>query len=202
MSAAPSPHESSQSLAKLLEAQASAKEIEAFLDSLSPAQRVSEVRRITGKGVARLYAAVAEASPLTLDEIVPPGENGTRIYEGRNSLPLFSSFQKRFTRLEDGTIIGYNHQSMSVFTGPGYFVVKPPCGHGPHPTEPYFDYTAAPPIEPAGWPAYKPNNRGLSKAVYAGMHDFMRRVARGVMVGKAYKGGVEQDAYFSLTFPG
>jgi hypothetical protein len=33
------------------------------------------------------------------------------------------------------------------------------------------------------------------------MHDFVRRVARGVVVGKAYRHGKDQDAYFSLTLP-
>ncbi len=56
-----------------------------------------------------------------------------------------------------------------------------------------------PPAEPAGWPAYKPNERGLSRFVYGHMHDYVRRVARGVVVGKAYRHGKEQDAYFSLT---
>jgi hypothetical protein len=31
------------------------------------------------------------------------------------------------------------------------------------------------------------------------MKDYMRRVARGVVVGKAYKLGVDQGAYFSLS---
>jgi hypothetical protein len=75
------------------------------------------------------------------------------------------------------------------------------CGEAPHPTEPYFDYTEAPPMSaiPEGWPAFKANDRGFSKPVYANMKDYMRRVARGVMVGKAYKLGVDQKAYFTLT---
>jgi len=199
MTVATSTHETGRSLSRLLDARASAKEIEDFLDGLSPDARLAEVLTITGKAVGRLYDATAEAAPLSLDEIIPPDTQGTLIYEGRNSLPLFSRFQKRFTRIESGILVGYNHQTMSFVTGPGYFVLKPPSGDGPHPTEPYFDYTVAPPAEPSGWPTYKPNDRGFSKAVYADMKDYMRRVARGVMVGQAYKNGVAQSAWFSLT---
>lgn len=192
---------SATSLARLLDAGASAREIAQYLDGLPVPARVAEVLSITGRGVGRLYHAVADSSPITVDEVVPPATKGTVIYEGRNSLPMFSRFQKRFTRLEDGGIIGYNHQLMSFVTGPGYFWVRPPSGEGPHAAELYFDYTEAPPKEPAGWPAYKPNDRGLSKNVYGHMKDYMRRVAKGVMVGKAYRGGVDQKAYFSLSLP-
>lgn len=185
-------------LRRLLADRAPATEITRFLDGLSPEDRVQEVLGVTGKWVGRLYDAMAGAPLTAVDELVPPGEGGTVIYEGRNSLPLFSRFQKRFTRM-DGLVVGYNHQSMSAITGPGYFVVKPPSGEAPAPDEAYFDYTEAPPGEPAGWPAYKPNNAGLSKPVYANMKDYMRRVARGVVVGKAYKLGVDQGAYFSLS---
>jgi hypothetical protein len=101
-----------------------------------------------------------------------------------------------------GLVVGYNHQAMSWLTGPGYFAVHAPSGEGEHGGELDFDYTVAPPAEPEGWPGYKPNERGLSRFVYADMHDYVRRVARGVVVGKAYRRGVEQDAYFSLTLPG
>ncbi len=33
------------------------------------------------------------------------------------------------------------------------------------------------------------------------MIDYVRRVARGVVVGKAYRKGVDQNAYFTLTLP-
>ena len=194
--------DTSASLQELLRARASAKDIESHLDSLSPAARAQEVLSITGKGVKHLYEAVADAPPVTLEEIVPANAGSTTvIFEGRNSLPLFSRFQKRFTRLGDGTIVGYNHQTMSFVTGPGYFIVRAPDGEGPHGKELYFDYTANPPSEPSGWPAFKANDRGLARMVYMNMKDYMRRVARGVIVGKAYKLGVDQKAYFSLSLP-
>ena len=201
MTAASSTHQhGAASLRDLLEARASAKEIEAFLDALAPTARVEEVLRVTGVGDKRLYDAVADAPTLTLEELIPQGVKGTVIYQGRNSLPLFSRFQKRVARVSGGSVVvGYNHQTMAAFTGPGYFIVKPASGEGEHGKELLFDYTEAPPAQPDGWPRYSPNDRGLSKAVYGNMKDYVRRVARGVVVGKAYKLGVDQKAYFSLS---
>lgn len=190
-----------RSLSTLLSSQASSREIAAHLDGLSAAARLDEVLAITGSAVGRLYAAVADAPTVTLEEFVPTSTKGTLIYEGRNSLVAFSRFQKRFLRLESGVIVGYNHQSMSFVTGPGYFVVKAANGEGPHGKELFFDYTVPPPEVPAGWPAFKPNDRGLSKLVYSDMIDFVRRVAKGVVVGKAYRKEVDQNAYFTLTLP-
>lgn len=203
MAASVAPAASTASLAFLLEGRAPAREIETHLDGLTPAARLEEVLAVTGRGVKRLYEAVAGGTPPTLEDLVPPGTEGVLIYEGRNSLAAFSRFQKRFVR-KGGLVLGYNHQSMSFVTGPGYFVVHPPTGSGEHGHELDFDYTTAPPAEPPapeGWPVYTPNERGLSRFVYGHMHDYVRRVARGVVVGKAYRHGKEQDAYFSLTLP-
>jgi hypothetical protein len=190
----------STSLARLLDAGASARDIEGCLDALPPAARLEEVLAVTGRGVRRLFDAVAGGTPPTLEELVPSGTEGALIYEGRNSLAAFSRFQKRFVRM-GGLVVGYNHQSMSFVTGPGYFLVHAPTGSGDHGKELDFDYTAKPPPAPPGWPSYKPNEHGLSRFVYGHMHDYVRRVARGVVVGKAYRHGKEQDAYFSLTLP-
>lgn len=186
-------------LAQILERRASRQDIEAHLDALPIRERLEQVLAITGRDVGRLYDAVAGAPPLALEDITPRAEKGTVILEGRNSLPiLVSRFQKRFAWVGD-VLVGYNHQTFTPVTGPGYFVVKPPSGEGAHPTELYFDYTVSPPAEPPGWPAYKPNGRGLSRLVYAGMIDYCRRVATGVLVGKAYKKGVPEGSYFTLT---
>jgi hypothetical protein len=192
---------SSATLALLLQKGAGARDIEGHLDALSVAVRLEQVLAVTGRGVKRLYDAVGGGTPPTLEELIPEGYEGTRIYEGRNSLAAFTRFQKRFTRM-GAIVVGYNHQTMAFVTGPGYFVVHGPSGEGEHGKELDIDYTTTPPGEPAGWPAYTPNERGLSRFVYGHMHDYCRRVARGVVVGKAYRHGVEQDAYFSLTLPG
>jgi hypothetical protein len=201
MTAATSAAGSARSLSALLREGASSREMADHLDGLSAAARVDEVRAIRGSAVGKLYDAVADAPAITPDEFVPPSTKGTLIYEGGNSLPAFNRFQKRFLRLESGMIIGYNHQAMGFVTGPGYFAVKPANGEGLHGKEMFFDYTVPAPESPEGWPAYKSNDSGLSKLVYGGMIDFVRRVARGVVVGKAYVNGVDRKAYFTLTLP-
>lgn len=188
----------SRTLRSVLDAGGKYAELSALLDGLAPAARLAEVLSITGSSVGKLYEAVADGPHMTMEDFfpasVPDGE--TLIYEGRNSLAAFSRFQKRFCR-KDGVIVGYNHQQMSFVTGPGYFVTT--LGDGTHPHEILFDYTLEPPHLPAGWPAYKPNASGLSRLVYFSMKDYCRKVADGVVVGKAYKEGKEVGAHFSLT---
>ena len=191
-----------ESLHRLVENGASQRAIKAHLDGLAPYSRLQEVLGVTGSLVGKLYDAVAGAPALTPLDLVPPGETGVVILEGRNSLPAFTRFQKRFARV-DGKVIGYNHQTMSFATGPGYFVVQPPTPGESHPDELFFDYTVDPPHtgHPAGWPPFVSNSNGLSRLVYMHMKDFCRHVAEGVLVGKAYKHGVSQNAYFTLTRP-
>ena len=69
------------------------------------------------------------------------------IHDGKNSLPLFSRFQKRFCRpagpLGDTELWGYNEQAMRVFTGPGYFVA-----HTPEERDVIIDYSRVPTAKP------------------------------------------------------
>jgi hypothetical protein len=190
---------SEPTLASLVRRRAKREEIAAHLEKLSPSARLEQVLDVRGSLVGKLYDAVGGGEPLLVTDFVPEGETGTVIFEGRNSLPTFSRFQKRFARVGD-TVIGYNHQLVSFATGPGYFVVRPPTPGEAHPDELFFDYTTDPPGNlPSGWPAFKPNSAGLSRAVFMNMKDFCRRVAPGILVGKAYKLGVAQNAYFTLT---
>lgn len=194
--------DSRPTLFSLLTNRASGKEIAAHLDGLAPYSRVDQVTAVGGNLIGRLYEASAGNEPLGLDFFVPKRETGTVIFEGKNSLPMFTRFQKRFARVGE-VVIGYNHQTMAPVTGPGYFVVRPPTEGEAHPDELFFDYTMDPPRsgKPVDWPTWKPNTSGLSRAVYAHMKDYCRRVANGVLVGKAYKKGVAQGAYFTLTLP-
>jgi hypothetical protein len=188
-------------LRQLLHGGASAAEIAQQLDALRGAERVAEALSLGGRWVRRLYDAAAAAQPLGVDELVPPTApaSATFIYEGRNSLPLFSRFQKRLARVEDGRVIGHNDQTWSVVTGPGYFVLKPPSGSADVPGEPYFDYGEPPGYEPTGWPRYRPNEWGPSLFVFARMKDYLRPVARGVVVGKAFRNGAPLGQYFVLA---
>ncbi len=189
------------SLKSLLAKNASQQDIAAFLESLAPHERVRQTVSVTGKGVSKLYEAVAGAAPLEPTDFVPDDAPPTTtvIFQGRNSLPLLSRFQKRFARLPTGQIVGYNHQTFSLVTGPGYFVIKPPDTAEVVPDELYFDYTVAPGGVPDGWPAYKPNAAGLSKPVFGGLKDYIRRVAPGIVVGKAFRDGKPEGAFFTLS---
>lgn len=194
-------------LTDLLRDRAPRDSIHAFLDALPPIDRVDMVMGLRGRDVGRLYRAMAGGRVTTVEDFVPastPTER-TVIFQGRNSLPAFTSFQKRFARLESGQVVGYNHQpvgAVGTLTGPGFFVVQPASDSADVPGEAYFDYTGIPQKAPTGWPSYKPNNAGLSYLVYYNMKDYMREVATNVFVGEAYKGGVRQRAYFILAREG
>ncbi len=189
---------SSENLRALVDKGAGYATLSAYLDALTPEARLAEMLGITHGRVGKLYDCVKDAPPLVIDDFFPKDtpDDETLIFEGRNSLPMFTRFQKRFCR-RAGVIVGYNHQAMGAFTGPGYFVLTE--ADDTHPGEIVMDYTKAPPFEPPGWPAYKPNESGLSRLVYAHMKDYCRRVARGVIIGSAFKKGAEEGAFFSLT---
>ncbi len=188
------------SVAELVKKGAGRRAIADLLDSLSPSGRVEQMLAIQHGLVGKLYDQVGGNEPLTLEDIVPAGETGTVILEGRNSLPTFSRFQKRFMRMGD-EIVGYNHQLMSFVTGPGYFVTRPPTRGEAKPDELFFDYTTDPKSTPVGWPPFRASDRGMGRLVWMNMKDFCRRVATGVLVGKAYKKGVAMNAHFTLTKP-
>src|SRR6476619_3671855 len=91
------------------------------LDGLTDDARVEAVVHLGRRELAALYDAAADAPALTLADFVPDGV-GPRvevIHHGKNSLPLFSQFQKRFCRAPGGVLWGYNEQAMRPFTGPG-----------------------------------------------------------------------------------
>ncbi len=188
-------------LSDLLRDRAPRESIHAFLDGLPPIDRVEMALSLRGREVAHLYRAVAGGRVTQIEDFVPAdvADERTVIFHGRNSLPSFSSFQKRFARLSSGQVIGYNHQTMAFVTGPGFFVVRGPSDGADVPGEAYFDYTGIPERAPAGWPAYKANGAGLSILVYKNMKDYMREVATNVFVGEAYKGGKTQKQFFILA---
>ena len=169
-----------------------------FLDSLDEAGRLREVRSLGGGLQQALWNACEGAAPLTLEEFVPPSLSERRMlaYGGRNSLPVFSLFEKRFTR-QDGAVVGYNHSAVSGLIGPGYFTVEPASAE--RAKEVHIDYQSVPARAPAGQPQVKPNERGLNRLVFGGLHDFCRRVATGVVIGEATRGGKRLGAFFVLA---
>ena len=175
-------------------------EVAAFLDGLSASDRMEAVRACGGPKIQRrLYELAAGAPPVTADQLVPPDHAPLRevIYHGKNSLPAFTLFQKRFCRPTPGTgsdtLWGYNHTNIAWLVGPGYFLFHPIDGGAPA-----IDYRFVPPAHPAAWPEVRPNDRGASFFVYRNMVDYLRRVSQHVLIGSATRDRKELGNYFLL----
>jgi hypothetical protein len=177
-------------------------EIAQFLDGLSHADRVSAVRAAGRSEQRRLWEAVKGVGQVRLVDLVPraAGDLVPVRHHGRNTLPAFNFFEKRFTRpagadpQAPGTLYGFNFQSMSWITGPGYFVAL----DSPNAPEVLIDYRRVPPAKPADWPEIRTNDRGLGRLVYGNMVDTLRRVSEHVTVGSAAKGGKDLGSWFLL----
>lgn len=172
--------------------------IAAWLDGLAPDTRVSEVRSLRRAELQRLFEVVKNFAPMTLAQLVPerlPPLTPVRHY-GRNSLPMFTHFEKRFYRLSTPDCVGgANFQSTSWLTGPGYFVVRPAANSG----ELVIDYDVQPEQAPAGWPEVCSNDNGISRLVYGGgLLDTLRRVSEHVSIGAVAKRGEPVMGYFIL----
>lgn len=185
------------------------------LDGIGHAGRVETIRRWDARVQSRLYEAVKGFRSLTLDHFVPPETASLVevIHHGKNSLPTFTLFEKRFCKpeLEEGEedgeaqLWGYNEGHVEslietkVFTGPGYFVTHAPrdrveISEG----EIDIDYRMLPKGKVASWPPVAPNEDRLGRFVYAGMVDVMRGISNHVSIGRAIKGGRYIDAWFVL----
>jgi hypothetical protein len=173
-----------------------------FLDGLTSAQRIEATRSLGRSEQRRLYAAVDGFLPVTLEELVPAGvaDLATVRHYGKNTLGAFTLFEKRFCRprgedaRKPGMLYGFNFQSLSPLTGPGYFVARPVPGR----PEVDIDYREVPPTQPPGWPAIKSNERGLGRFVYGFMVDTLRRVSEHVTIGSAAKNGKPIHSWFTL----
>ena len=177
-------------------------DIATWLDSQSATDRLTAIQGLNKSEQRALFEKCADTEPLTLDYFcAAPGVEV--IHEGKNSLPAFTLFQKRFVRLDDGRVVGYNHASTMGVIGPGYFVLKETAGvpewkqHGSVVVDYYEVLEANTPI-PNTWPKIKGNHQGLQVFVYNKMHDFMRRVSQHVSIGSAFKKGKSIDSYFLL----
>lgn len=173
--------------------------MEQWLDGLSDDERSAQVLSLGKKAQRTLWTLTADR-PATLEDLVP---NTTKAMQpirhfGRNSLPVFSRFEKRFCRSEGATdiLLGYNEGPTRALIGPGYFVTRvsdlPDRGHI------VIDYTMRPEKKAKGWPDIKDNESGLGRVVYGFMHDYLRKVSTHVTIGKAWKHGKETENYFVL----
>lgn len=173
-------------------------EIQAELDGLSPNDRVEQSRSLGPKEQKLLWELCTDRA-VSLEQIVPLGRvNQTVRHLGRNTLPAFKYFEKRFLRpTEDSEVLwGYNEGPTRKLVGPGYFICR--VSDQPMVGEVVIDYEQLPTGSPEGWPEIKANEAGVSRLVYAYMHDYLRRVSDHVTIGRAYRKGKESPNYFTL----
>lgn len=163
--------------------------ISAHLDALDKEGRVAECLALSREQQKRLWE-IASADPAEAQDLV--GDAGTAVFTGRNTLRLFTRFEKRFAR-HQGALIGCNVHGLGWLTGPGYFTVTT------GPTGLLFDYNRVPETGPDGWPRVASNDRGFASPVYGGLMDDAVWVARDVLIGSARRGVVPLDSYFVLA---
>jgi hypothetical protein len=176
------------------------------LDEIGHPARLWSVRQWTRADLATVFEAAKGFRPISLDDFVPPSIPPLVevIHDGKNSLPAHTHFQKRFCRPSQpkkaagaraATLFGYNHQSLSPITGPGYYVAHPATELG----EVDIDYTMLPNEKPESWPDLVPNRARLGRFVYFGMIDVMRGLSLHASIGRAKKKGRWMDNWFVLV---
>lgn len=175
-----------------------------YLDGLDAQARIAASTSLNGAQQAQLWEAAANAAPLTLGHFVPNNIQPLQaiIHYGKNSLPLFTKFQKRFCKAEAAAntpnLWGYNEQVLKVFTGPGYFVCKATKPGDLDNGGVVIDYTDEPTGKAEGWPTFIPNNKRLSRFIYNGTKDYMRGVSQHVSIGRASRADKWMDNWFVL----
>jgi len=169
----------------------------AYLDGLDSRLRIAEARDLSADEQARLFEAAEGFRRVTLEDFVAKDQRPLEqvIHHGRNSLPMFRLFEKRFCRPDAARdeLWGYNEQIWKTVTGPGYFVAKPASD-----LEVVIDYCEVPPRKPAAWPAILDNSARLSRFIYYRTRDFMRGVSQHVTIGRATREGKPMDNWFVL----
>ncbi|NOY25802.1 MAG: hypothetical protein GXP62_07995 [Oligoflexia bacterium] len=183
--------------------------IAAFLDGLSPGQRLAQVQGSPRKMQPLLFDLAAHGAPLTLNDFVSPSTPAGQpvIHQGWNNLPLPAfgrRFKKPMVRHPDhpDQLFGYNDSPFTPLIGPGYFI-HTSTDHQPDWADrggTVIDYFRVPDHDvPSTWPRVRPNSRGLQFFVYHKTRDFMRRVSAHVTIGAAYKKGQRIGAFFMLV---
>ncbi len=172
--------------------------VTAHLDGLQHEERVQQVREVPGSQQRRLFEAVRGWRPLSQEYYVPSDQPNRKFVRhlGKNSLPVFSHFEKRFARPEPGSPVlwGYNHGPVMGIIGPGHFVMR----DGPGAGEVHVDYYSLPGESIDGAPPLKANDSGISTLVYGNMIDVLRGVSEHVSIGRAVKHGKDTPNYFLL----
>ena len=170
-----------------------------WLDGLSNTERSAEVLSLGKAAQKTLWKLCAERT-VAIEDLVPVGTPSLKPVRhlGKNSLPVFSRFEKRFCRIDGDAnlLVGYNEGSTRPLVGPGYFTTR--LSDEVERGATVIDYTMIRTEQAQGWPEIKPNTSGLCKIVYGEMLDYMRKVSTHVTIGKAWKFGKETENYFML----
>ncbi len=172
------------------------------LDGLGHDMRLEVTRALGSREQRRLYEAVEGFETLALVDLVPAhvGDMSEVRHFGRNTLPAFTHFEKRFCRPAGSSaerperLYGYNHAAMRPLIGPGYFVARASQPAG----EVLVDYNELPASAPESWPGIRRNEVGVSRFVYGFMVDSLRRVSEHVSIGSAARRGREMGSWFVL----
>jgi hypothetical protein len=191
-------------LTDLVRRAADAKLIGEHLDALPQARRIEEVMALSASDQKSLYELAATAPPVDFEFFVPADvpDGHEVVHYGRNSLPAFRSFQKRWCRPRGRTdqLYGYNETLVRPLIGPGYFVARETDGGGRDPRGAIVvDYYQVPegPVA-VGWPLVRPNSRVLQRFVYFETRDYMRRFSSHCSIGAAHKQEKKLIGYFVL----
>jgi len=177
-------------------------EVARTLDSMSHPERVRAIRAVGRAEQRRLYEAVEGFRALRMTDMVAPSVPAlaTVRHYGKNTLPAFTHFEKRFTRPPDADpqnpdrLWGYNFSPAGGLVGPGYFVLRADPARG----ELLVDYNLLPEDKPADWPPIRSNERGLSRFVYGFMIDTLRGVSEHVTIGSAARRGKDLGSWFLI----
>jgi hypothetical protein len=196
--------------ARILETPIPIQKISAWLDGLDHASRVDAVRSLGRREQRRLYEAADSFLPVGLSDMVSPSTGALESvrHYGKNTLPAFRTFEKRFCRPPDAdpekpeALWGYNFQTMAWLTGPGYFLARDDSAR----REVLVDYHHVPPTgaatPPEGWPEIRSNEGIPSRFVYGFMIDTLRRVSEHVTIGSAARKGKDLGSWFILAREG
>ena len=166
-------------------------ELTEHLDRLKDEERINQVVELNKADQIKLWELSEKGKALSLDYLVPAGAKLLEPYpfEGKNSLPLYTRFQKVFYRTSEGIIGGYNNSPVAWLVGWGYYVAEQSWKN---PKELAVNYMKQPKEKPAGWPEIKPNTAGFSRFVYDSTVDFLRWVSPEVVIGRAFRRGEQE----------
>jgi len=156
---------------------------------LSQAESLGECLALSAAQQKRLWELATSAPAAQAGELVA---DTTATFAGRNSLRLFTRFEKWFAQ-QDHAIVGCNRHALSPLIGPGYFTVR---NDGSPMLE--FDYSTVPAEAPPGWPVIKQNS-GLARPVYGDLLDKVVWISPDVLIGAAFRGGSPLGSYFVLV---